>query len=344
MTLGQMQKLFEPFSQVDPSTTRRFGGTGLGLVITRRFCQLMGGDITVQSEAGKGSTFTIHLPLEPPGPEAEPVPAVPAETPSAADWADRPVLLVIDDDPAARDQLSRFFHKHGFRVETAPNGTEGLRLAKALRPFAITLDVLMPGMDGWAVLAALKADPDLAETPIIMLTIVDHADHGYSLGVADYLTKPIDWDRLTAVVNKFWCSHPPCWVLVVEDDSAMRDLLRIALEKRGWRVAEAENGYAALRQVATQRPDLILLDLLMPEMNGFEFLEELRKREEWRSIPVAVITARDLTPADQRRLTGYVEKILQKGSYSQEGLLREVQQLLAARARTKTGSVGPAPS
>jgi PAS domain S-box-containing protein len=338
MTPEQLRKLFEPFSQVDPSTTRRFGGTGLGLAITRRFCQLMGGDITVASHADEGSTFTIRLPAEQHPSRPEATPRAPAEPSSFPEAADAPVLLVIDDDPAVAEQIRYHIGKQGFRIETAADGPDGLRRAKALRPLAITLDVLMPGMDGWAVLAALKADPELADIPVIMLTMVDHADLGYAWGVSDYLTKPIDWDRLAAVVNQYWCREPPCRILVVEDDAVMRDLLRGALAKKGWAVAEAANGRVALQRVAGERPDLILLDLMMPEMDGFEFLAALRGREDRRAIPVVVITAKDLTAEDHARLNGGVERVLRKGSYGRDELLREVGDLIAACSRRKAAA------
>jgi CheY-like chemotaxis protein len=218
------------------------------------------------------------------------------------------------------------------RMQAAASGEEGLRLAKALRPALITLDVLMPGMDGWTVLTALKADPDVADIPVIMLTIVDDKHMGYTLGATDYLIKPIDWERLAVILRKYHCAHPPCPVLVVEDDAVMREMLRRRLENEGWLVREAEQGRAALARVAEQAPELILLDLMMPEMDGFQFVEELRKHEAWRSIPIVVITAKDLTEEDHLRLNGYVEKILQKGAYSREALLAEVRELVAAYA------------
>jgi CheY-like chemotaxis protein len=239
-------------------------------------------------------------------------------------------VLVIDDDPTVHDLLQRFLGKEGFRMVAAGNGEEGLRLARALRPAVITLDVMMPSMDGWAVLTALKADPDLADIPVIMLTIVDEKNLGYTLGAAEYLTKPIDRERLASVLQKYRCTLPPCPVLVVEDDAATRDLLRRMLEREGWAVSEAENGRVGLARVAECRPELILLDLMMPEMDGFAFVMEIRKTEAWRSIPVVVVTAKDLTDEDRLRLHGYVEKILQKGAYSREALLAEVRDLVAA--------------
>jgi signal transduction histidine kinase/DNA-binding response OmpR family regulator len=326
----QLQKLFQAFSQADASTTRRYGGTGLGLVISKHFCQMMGGEIMVESEVGQGSTFTIRLPAGVVDPkvalvprEASPGPAPPARGPS---------VLVIDDDPTVHDLMQRFLAKEGLHMVAASGGEEGLRMAKAVHPAAIILDVLMPGLDGWAVLAALKADPELADIPVIMQTIVDNKQMGYALGAADYLTKPVDWQRLTSLLRKYRCAHPPCPVLVVEDDAAMREVLRRMLEAEGWAVSAAANGREALACLAEGRPDLILLDLMMPEMDGFQFVAEVRKRQEWRSIPIVVVTAMDLTPDDRRRLNGYVEQILQKGAYSRE-LLREIRDLVAACLR-----------
>jgi signal transduction histidine kinase/DNA-binding response OmpR family regulator/HAMP domain-containing protein len=333
MTHEQMEKLFLAFSQADTSTTRQYGGTGLGLAITQHFCRMMGGSVTVESVEDQGSTFTIRLPAEVADPKAE---AQPREEESHTRATSPPegahTVLVIDDDPTVRDLMQRFLSKEGLRMQAAASGEEGLRLAKALRPALITLDVLMPGMDGWTVLTALKADPDVADIPVIMLTIVDDKHMGYTLGATDYLIKPIDWERLAVILRKYHCAHPPCPVLVVEDDAVMREMLRRRLENEGWLVREAEQGRAALARVAEQAPELILLDLMMPEMDGFQFVEELRKHEAWRSIPIVVITAKDLTEEDHLRLNGYVEKILQKGAYSREALLAEVRELVAAYA------------
>jgi signal transduction histidine kinase/DNA-binding response OmpR family regulator len=338
MTPEQMGKLFQAFSQAEASTTRQYGGTGLGLAITRHFCRMMGGDITVESAIGQGSTFTIRLPAEVVDPKAAAAPRVEATTASALP-AGAPTVLVIDDDPTVHDLMQRFLRKEGWRIQAAISGEEGLRLAKTLRPAVITLDVMMPGMDGWAVLTALKTDPDVADIPVIMLTIVDDKVMGYALGVADYLTKPIDWERLAAILQKYHCAQPPCLGLVVEDNAAMRDMLGRVLAKEGWGVVEAVNGQEALERLAEHRPELILLDLMMPEMDGFAFVEALRYQEAWWSIPIVVITAKDLTPDDHRRLNGYVERILQKGAYSPEELLREVRDLVTTGVRSgRTGT------
>jgi CheY-like chemotaxis protein len=235
-------------------------------------------------------------------------------------------VLVIDDEATVRDLMQRFLSKEGFRVVAAASGEEGVRWARELRPDAITLDVMMPGMDGWAVLSALKADPEVAGIPVIMLTIVDDRNLGYALGASDYLTKPIDRERLVTVLKQHRRDRP---VLVVDDDAEVRQLLRRMLESEGFAVVEAENGRVALERLRGEPPSLILLDLMMPEMDGFEFVAELRRDEGWRAIPVVVITARDLSRDDRERLNGHVEKILQKGTYDRDQLLAEVRELVA---------------
>ncbi|HVR35381.1 MAG TPA: two-component regulator propeller domain-containing protein [Methylomirabilota bacterium] len=329
MTPEQFGRLFQAFSQADASTARKYGGTGLGLVISRKFCELMGGTLTVESVAGQGSTFTVTLPVE--VLETAHRPAL-ADAPSAPSSVFRPpssTLLVIDDDPSVRELMERTLSKEGYHVHTAENGPRGLELAKTLKPSVITLDVMMPGMDGWAVVSALKADPELSDIPVVMLTIVDDQKLGFTLGAAEYLTKPINWKRLTLVLERYRNRSGTSPVLVVEDDSSVREILQRHLEKEGWTVALAENGRVALDRVAEARPALILLDLMMPEMDGFEFMDALRQREGGRSIPVVVITARQLSEEDRRRLNGQVVRIIQKGQTSTRKLLAEVRKLMA---------------
>jgi CheY-like chemotaxis protein len=284
---------------------------------------MMGGDVTVESEAGRGSTFTIRLPAVVPETVTEPAaPAAPQDrVPPGLG-----TVLVIDDEAAVRDLMQRFLTREGFRVVTAPSGEEGLRRARELRPDAITLDVMMPGMDGWAVLSALKADPSVADIPVVMLTIVDDKNLGYALGASDYLTKPIDRERLVTVLKHHRRDLP---VLVVDDDAEVRQLFRRMIEPDGYTVVEAENGRVALERLREASPSVILLDLMMPEMDGFEFVAEFRRHEAWRAIPIIVITARDLSHDDRERLNGYVQKILQKGTHGREQLLAEVRELVA---------------
>jgi CheY-like chemotaxis protein len=264
-------------------------------------------------------------------------------------------VLVIDDDAAVRDLLQRILAKEGFRVLPANGGEEGLRLARSVRPDAITLDVLMPGMDGWAVLAALKADPALADVPVVMLTIADDRALGFSLGAVEYLTKPVDQPRLLGVLRRFRPGTPaagggggdgaprPGPVLVVEDDAATRRALRRLLEREGFAVVEAGDGRAALDLLAGDGgtpPCLIVLDLLLPEMDGFEFAAALRRDDRWRDVPIVVLTARDLTADDRRRLNGRVERVLQKGAADADDagrLLGEVRRLIQAGVGARPG-------
>jgi DNA-binding response OmpR family regulator len=224
--------------------------------------------------------------------------------------------------------MVRSLGKEGLRVEVAADGRAGLELAKQLKPAVITLDVMMPGLDGWAVLTALKADPATANIPVIMLTVVDDRNIGFSLGAADYFTKPIDSQRLSAVLRKY---RKPCdgqTVLVVEDDERTREMLRRSLRKEGWQTLEAVNGRDGLEKLAAGVPALILLDLMMPGMDGFDFLQELRRRAECALVPVIVITAKDLTEEDRRRLNGEVARILEKSATSTEQLLAEVRAVI----------------
>jgi signal transduction histidine kinase/DNA-binding response OmpR family regulator len=335
----QQARLFQAFTQADASTSRKYGGTGLGLVISQRFCQMMGGDIGVESELGRGSSFTVRLPRTVGERKAAISGAtlVPAPRGSSGVAAPHTKVLVIDDDLDARDLLVRGLAKDGFDIHVASSGEEGIRMALELKPDVISLDVLMPGMDGWTVLRSLKSNPDTANIPVIMVSMLDNKDMGYALGASDYLLKPFDRERLVAVLRKYRCATPPCPVLVVEDDPAARDVLRRTLQNDGWIVWEAANGRLALESVGKNTPDLILLDLMMPEMDGFDFVAELRKLDAGRNIPVVVVTAKDLTLEDRQRLEGQVRRIFQKGGFSREELMREIKFLLEMeRGRGKT--------
>src|SRR5256884_5519649 len=328
MSPGQVGRLFQEFVQADSSTTRKYGGTGLGLAISRRFCQMMGGDIAVQSELGKGSTFTIRLPArieaaQPSGPllrRARPERA--PKTPVKGS-----LILIVDDDQTVCDVMGRYLEREGFAVRTATGGREGLKLARELHPPAITLAINMPDLDGWTVLAAIKGDPLLANIPVVLVTIEDNRSRGYSLGATEYLTKPIDRERLIALLREI--SSPVARkVLLVDDDEIMRESVRRVLEQEQWEGIGASNGRVAPEQVAESSPDVILVDPLMPRIDGFEFLLAIRQHPEWRDIPVLVLTAKELTAEDQKQLNGYVERVMRKNASELGQLLFELSRML----------------
>ena len=329
MTDEQIAKLFQDFTQADAATTRKYGGTGLGLAISRRFCRLMGGDITVQSVLGHGSTFTISLPaIAAPAGEEETRPAV-SPSPRLATAGSVPLILVVDDDATVREVMERFLIKEGFSVVTAAGGLEALTRARELGPAAVTLDIMMPDLDGWTVLAALKGDPALADIPVVVVTILDEKNRGFALGAAEYMVKPVDRDRLLGVLRTI-CGRRAGHVLIIEDDEATRAVIHQILTRDGWTIDEAANGRVGLERMAAAVPDVIVLDLMMPEMDGFEFLAELRGRPHGRDVPVLVVTAKDLTDDERRRLNGGVERIILKRGHAPSDLLRELGHELAA--------------
>ena len=323
MNEAQISKLFQAFSQADASTTRKYGGTGLGLAISRKFCQMMGGDIEVQSAPGQGSTFSVHLPVDVVDPKKV---TLQVEEDSSA-IVEGSSVLVIDDDPSVRDVMKRSLTREGVSVMTASTGAEGLELARKHRPDVITLDVQMPGMDGWEVLKTLKADPQLRQIAVIMMTNIDEKTTGYALGAAEYMTKPVDRDHLVEVLKKFRNNASTRPVLVVEDDASVREIVRRALSLEGLKVVEAANGIEALARLAESPPSLILLDLMMPELDGFGFIDELRRSDEWAKIPVVVLTAKDISSDDRSRLEGTSAVLVKKGQ-SPDALIREMRDLI----------------
>jgi signal transduction histidine kinase/DNA-binding response OmpR family regulator len=333
MTPQQQATLFQAFTQADASIARKYGGTGLGLVITQQFCHMMGGDIQVESQVGKGSTFTIRLPEDvQPLPSEQPGETEPdgIRTGSSMQRASNPVgtVLLIDDDASVHDLMRRFLNREGFNLLTAMSGQDGLRLAREQSPDVILLDVRMPIMDGWEVLSRLKSDPNLDRIPVIMVTMIDDQALGCALGAVDYLLKPVDYNRLLTLLQPYRRAMSPASVLVVEDNPENREMIRRQLTKAGWQVLEAENGLKALNIMQTKQPEVILLDLMMPEMDGFEFIHELRQHSQWRSLPVIVLTAKDLTTEERQWLDGRIQRIYQKGTPNKQLLLDEIRNLL----------------
>jgi signal transduction histidine kinase/CheY-like chemotaxis protein len=320
----QQKKLFKAFSQVDASTTRKYGGTGLGLLITKRFTEMLGGKVSIESELGKGTTFVVQFPTKMASRQI--IPELEQALPVLKDK--QPTILIIDDDENVRDLLSRHIKQLGYQVVTAQSGLEGLQLAHQIKPQLITLDVMMPQMDGWAVLAELKDDSRVKHIPVIMLSMIENHELGYSLGAAEYLLKPVDQHQIAQVLNKYSLSSRHRKVLVIEDDMMIRDMMKHMLHKYDWEVISANNGKVGLEKVQTQQPDIILLDLMMPEMDGYEFISRLREQKQQRKIPIIVLTAKDITIADHQQLSDEVHAIFQKGAYKKEELLTELHDLL----------------
>jgi signal transduction histidine kinase/DNA-binding response OmpR family regulator len=327
MTEEQLGRLFQAFTQAESSTTKKYGGTGLGLAISRRFCQLLGGDITVTSRPGEGSTFTIVLPAH----SDAPVQVMPAAAPPLSTDADnRLSILIVDDDPAARELLAANLKGTGYRLVHAASGDEALSLARTLRPDAITLDILMPKPDGWEVLSTLKADPDLHDIPVVMVTVAPERGIGLSLGAVEVLTKPVDRAQLTTLLNRVVRREGP--VLVVEDDADTRDMMRHTIEKMGLAAAETANGRLALSWLGDNPPPaVILLDLMMPEMDGFEFLDALAAGEEWREIPVIVVTAKQLTAEERERLSRQARKVMEKATATRNDIAAAIDEAVRRR-------------
>ena len=325
MTAEQMGRLFQAFTQADPSTSSKYGGTGLGLAICRQFARIMGGEVTVSSVHGQGSTFTLRMPARVRRPKAAtgaqsavPPPTEPAEK-QAQD------VLVIDEDESVQKALAKILEPEGFNVISARTGQDGLRLARERNPKIIILDILMPDMDGWTVLKELKQDPHLSAIRVVLLTMTDDKETGFALGASAFINKPIEQDQLLEAIQHHKASADGRHALVVEDDPHQRDLVLRMLEKEGWESEFVANGAEALEAVAARQPAIILLDLLMAEMDGFEFLTHLRANPDWKLIPVVVITSMDLTSDVRARLQGRVDNIFQKGRYSRDNLIRQIR-------------------
>jgi len=325
-----MQHLFEEFSQADVTTARHYGGTGLGLAITQRLCRMMGGDVTAASEVGKGSTFTVRLPVA-----AAALGAREDSDEPEASLSEGESVLVIDDDPTARELIKEYLSEAGFVVITASGGREGLKRAKERHPLAITLDVMMPDIDGWTVLAALHGDPALADIPVVMVTIVDERRQGMALGAVGYLTKPINKEELVEVIRRYRVEARPTRILVVEDDPGQRERVRGWLEPQHWQIEEAENGRVALGLLRQQTPDVIMLDLMMPEMDGFQLVAALQDDPHWRHIPVVVVTALDLSAEDRARLNSGIETVLLKDSFNPADLVERLRRLVVRSRQSR---------
>jgi signal transduction histidine kinase/CheY-like chemotaxis protein len=319
--------LFEEFYQVDPGHGRRQQGTGLGLALTRRFALLHGGEVLVHSEPGKGSIFTLRLPDRPLAPKA------PVSEPAKVKDISLPLVLVIEDDPSAAELLVRQLEGAGFRTRIARTGTAAIAMARELHPAAITLDILLPELDGWEVMTRLKHDVATRDIPVLVVSVIDNPELGMALGALDYFVKPIDGKELVKRISRFnFKERNGTTVLVVDDEEANRSWLTSVLEPAGFAVIEARGGREAIELARSRRPNLVLLDLMMPDVSGFDVVEALRADPEMRQTPIMVLTARHLTEADKRHLNGHVSTILSRGSTAGADLLEHLRQLVAEPA------------
>ena len=338
MTQEQIDKLFHAFTQADASTTRKYGGTGLGLTIVQNLARLMGGDVSVKSELGKGTTFTVtiqNIDVEHSSDvKAEDLEDLNRKAALTSKKDGKSTILVIDDDPTIRDLMTRHLEKNNFSVLQALDGAQGIKMAREYMPDAITLDILMPEMDGWSVLRTLKADDKVSHIPVVMASIIDEKKKGFSLGAADYLSKPVERDRLISSIGKLLGSKPGKVIMVVEDNEDLRFTVKEALLSADHVVLEAGNGKEALdclRDKSKENPDLILLDLMMPKMNGFEFLETYRSQFE-KQAPVVVITGADLDENDKKFLSSETTRVLEKSSMTDTGIADELVNTIASLA------------
>ena len=328
-------RLFAEFQQLDAGPGRQQEGTGLGLALTKRFAELHGGQVIVESELGKGSTFTLRLPLQTPAPRVSRAPASVAPLHVASIDLDRPLVLVVDDNPQAAEILSRHLEAGGFRTEVARTGSEALSMAGELKPVAITLDILLPEVDGWEVMSRLKADPATRDIPVVVVSVVDKPLLGRALGAFDYFVKPVDGKALLSRLSRYTFTtkvkSEPVQVLVVDDEKANLDMLEALLKPAGFGVLKAGSGQEGIDMARSEMPSLILLDLMMPGLSGFDVVEALRGEEATRSIPIMVLTAKTLTEDDKRALNGQVAAIFQRNSMAGAELTGWLQGIVAHR-------------
>ncbi len=325
-------RIFHEFQQVDAGADRQQQGTGLGLTLTRRFARLHGGDVRVESEPGKGSVFTIHMPLQvvTQGRVVEPMDSVLVRSNGNAA---APLVLVVEDDPPAAELLSRQLEKAGFRAEILRSGADVVARARKSKPAAITLDILLPGLDGWEVLNRLKHDEVTSSIPVIVISVVDNPELGMALGAVDYFVKPVPAEELVTRLRRFnFGGSPKTHVLVVDDERANRDWLTEILEPAGFGVIPAGGGREAIELAHTKKPDLVLLDLLMPDVSGFDVVEALRSDKATFDLPIMVLTAKDLSDSDKRQLNGRVSSILQRGSTGATELVSHLRQVITPEA------------
>jgi CheY-like chemotaxis protein len=329
MSGADLKSIFQEFRQLAQGPDRQQEGTGLGLALTKRFAELHGGTVSVQSSEGRGSTFTLRLPIEPPSAKTEPTPEA---TPRGVTDLTRPLILVVEDNPPAAELLVRYLDRGGFRMEIARTGTEALTKARALKPVAITLDILLPEIDGWEVLTRLKQEDSTRDIPVVVVSVVDNPDLGHALGALDYFVKPVDREALLSRLDRYCLTskvrREEIRILVVDDEPSNLEYLDSVLQPAGCTVLRASGGQEGIDMARTHKPHLVLLDLIMPGVTGFDVVEQLRSDDSTRSIPIMVLTAKQLTDEDKKQLNGYVAAVFERNSLAGPELISWLRQLV----------------
>jgi len=319
--------IFEEFRQIDGSVRREFGGTGLGLALVRKFVQLQGGWVRVESDRGKGSTFSFTLPIHS---RAAVVSRIPELVPSEQ-RAER--VLVVEDDAHAYDLIATALNSAGYLSVRARHGDEAIRLAREARPIAVTLDLVLPGIDGWEVLKTLKSDADTRDIPVVIISRVDERDLGVALGADDYFVKPVDRDRLLNRVRQLTTSdQSKTRLLLIDDDTSLHELLDEELTRLGYTIESAFNGEAGFAAAKENAPDVIILDLMMPGMSGFEVAGLLKDNPSTARIPILVLTSKEISADDRKELQSKVAACVQKGTSARDQLVAEIRRLRSASA------------
>ena len=332
------EKVFKEFWQADSSFARKYEGTGLGLALTKRIVEMHGGNIRFESEYEKGSIFYFALPLKAQLRKAKEVEARSRQLVLTGE-KEAKTIMVVEDDRMAADLITLYLTNAGYNVIVAVDGEEGIKKAKEFHPFLITLDIMLPKKDGWDVLSELKNSQDTADIPVIIVSIVDNKDLGFSLGAAEYLIKPVDRIKLINTVNACIPAEKDkgklMKILVVDDDEKAVKYMSAILENAGFEVLKAYRGKAGINLAMNSNPDLIILDLMMPEISGFDVIEKLRTHPTAKSIPIIICSAKELTPADKKVLNGNILAIVQKGTHTKEDLLAAIKKIEQLRVKKR---------